>query len=74
MIPFLKHSKEASSSGPIESIERKPDNEEEYDSMESAAEELCNAVHAKDIKAIAAALRSAFEMCDSQPHEEGEQI
>jgi len=71
MIPFLKHAKEASSSGSIESIERKPDNEPEYDSLESAAEDLKQALEKGDVKAIAMALRSAFDLCDSEPHEEG---
>lgn len=55
-------------------IKRESDHEEEYDTLESAAEDLVNAVHSKDIKAVAAALRAAFELCDSEPHEEGEHI
>jgi len=74
MLPFLKNRYEASSSGPVESMERKPDEgkEEEYDSLESAAEDLCNAIEAKDYKAAAVALRAAFELMDSEPHYEGE--
>jgi len=72
MLPFLKNTKEAGVSGPIESIERKSDNEDEqYDVMEAAAEDLMNAIHAKDVKAIAEALRAAFELADSEPHMEG---
>lgn len=73
MLPFLK-SKEGSASFPVESIERKPDEGDEYDVLESAAEDLCHAIDAKDYKAIASALRSAFELMDSQPHDEGEHI
>jgi len=70
MIPFLKLKQDASASAPVDSIERKPDNEPEYDSLESAAEELCHAVESKDYKAIAVALRSAFEIMESETHEE----
>lgn len=71
MLPFLKRQNEGSASGPIESVERKSDEGEEYDVLESAAEDLCHAIEAKDYKAAAAALRAAFELCDSEPHEEG---
>ena len=74
MLPFLKQNQEGSSSGPIESVERKPDDGSDYDSMESAAEDLISAVHSKDAKAVAAALRAAFELADSEPHVEGEHI
>ena len=71
MLPFRKRQDEASASAPVESIERTPDEgAEEFDSMESAAQDLCDAVHSKDIKAVAAALRAAFELMESQPHEE----
>jgi hypothetical protein len=74
MIPFLKHTKEASVSAPLESQMRKPDEEPEYDMLESAAHDLIAAVHSKDVKGVCVALRAAFEMLDSQPHEEGEHI
>ncbi len=70
MIPFLKHKNEASASAPVESIKREPDDGAEYDVLESAAEDLCNAIEAKDYKAAAAALRAAFDLLESQPHEE----
>lgn len=70
MIPYLKHKQDASASLPIESIERKPDEEPEYDALESAAEDLCHAVEAKDYKAAASALRAAFDLLESQPPEE----
>lgn len=39
--------------------------------LTSAAEDLIQAVHAKDAKAVSEALKAAFEMCDSAPHDEG---
>jgi hypothetical protein len=73
MLPFLKNLKEVGSmSSTPDSMSRTPDEGSDYDSLESAAEDLMNAVHSKDIKGIAAALRAAFELVDSQPHVEGE--
>lgn len=75
MLPFLKHSKEASISEAPSKIERKPDHEEEdhYDFMEACAEDIIHAVHAKDPKALAEALHAAFELAESMPHEEYEE-
>ena len=72
MLPFLKHSQEVGSSSSVEAVMRKSDDEDkEFDSLESAAEDLMNAVHSKDIKAIASALRAAFELMENEPHSEG---
>lgn len=73
MIPFLK-SKEASVSMPADTIKREPDDGAEYDALESAADDLIAAIHSKDAKGVAAALRAAFELAESQPHEEGPHI
>lgn len=73
MIPFLKN-KEASVSGPVDIERRKPDEEQEYDALEAAAEDLCNAIAAKDYKGIAVALRAAIQLADSEPHIEGEHV
>lgn len=73
MLPFLKN-QEASVSGPIEPVKRKPDDGEDYDSLESAVSDLYQAFEADDTKAGAAALRAAFDLLDSQPHKEGEHI
>jgi|WetSurSiteA1Bulk_404760.scaffolds.fasta_scaffold162563_2 hypothetical protein len=40
--------------------------------LESAAEELIEAIHSNDAAGVAEALKSAFEILDSGPHEEGE--
>lgn len=71
MLPFLKNKLEASISVPDEKIKREPDEEPEYDSLEAAVEDLFSAYKSSDTKAGAAALRAAFELCDSEPHEEG---
>jgi hypothetical protein len=71
MIPYLKNSKEASISGPLDIEKRKPDEESEFDGLEACMEELGNALAAKDHKAAAAAFRAAFELSELEPHEEG---
>lgn len=85
-LPFLKHKNDSGIAGML-IAKRKPDGagmsspspaetetEESKDSdgIDSAASDLIVAVHARDSKAVAAALRAAFEICDSEPHEEGE--
>jgi hypothetical protein len=45
---------------------------EEVESLVVASEDLLSAIAMKDAKAVAAALKAAFEICDAYPHEEGE--
>lgn len=42
--------------------------------LEAAGTDLLRAINAKNPKAIAAALRAAFEILDSMPHVEGEHL
>lgn len=55
----------------MDAIQRKPDDGEEYDSIHACAEDLINAVHSKNIKGAAEAIRAAFEILESEPHNEG---
>jgi hypothetical protein len=71
MLPFLKNKQEGSMSMPADPIKREPDEESDYDMLESASEDLIHAIHSKDVKAVCSALRAAFEMLDMEPHEEG---
>jgi hypothetical protein len=74
MLPFLKNKQEGSISEAPDAIERKPDQEKEYDSLYAAAEELISAVHVKDVDGVATALRSAFTIMESEPHEEDKHV
>jgi len=71
MLPFLKKQQEGSISGPVENIKREPDEEADYDMLESAVHDLFSAFKSQDIKAGCEALRAAFEIYDSEPHFEG---
>lgn len=71
MLPFLKKDKEASVSIPVDIKKRDPDEESEFDSLESASQDLIDAVHSKDAKAAAIAWRAGFDILDSEPHVEG---
>lgn len=74
MLPFLNSkAKEASVSMPPETVKRDPDVEPEYDTLESAAEDMIAAFHAKDAKALCMAFRAAFDLLESEPHEEAAQ-
>ncbi len=75
MLPFLKSKNVA---GVIIS-QRKPDGGMEEmgpgdpapdAGMEACAEDIMRAIASKDAKAFAVALRAAFEMMESEPHEE----
>lgn len=62
MLPFLKH-KEASVESSDDPIERKPDEDvEDYGGFDACAEDLIRCIHSKDVKGVAEALRSAFEL------------
>ena len=78
MLPFLKPKMQA---GVITKL--RPSDEpdapaetptEEYDELEGIAEDILRAITSKDAKELAAALKDAFTVCDSYPHEEGEHI
>lgn len=79
MLPFMKKNKDASVAGLIIKM-RKPDEKAPSDQEEpkddsaihECAAELIRAVHAQDPKGVANALKDAFDILDSQPHEEAQ--
>ncbi len=66
--------KEASASGPVESVKRESDHEEEYDALHVAAEDILSAIKSNDAKALAQAFKAACDIVDSEPHVEGEHV
>ena len=76
MLPFLNKHKQSVSGLIIE--RRKPDETPDQDEssegddiLEAAASDILNAIEQKDSKHLALALRAAFQILDSEPHEEG---
>lgn len=64
-------------------VTRKPDetaensNEEQKEDLsdiEECAQDMISAIKASDSKALAKAIKAAFEILDAQPHVEGEHI
>jgi hypothetical protein len=64
MLPFLKNAQETSGGSTS-------DGDDEFDSLHFAAEDMLSAIHARDAKALASAIRAAFDLCDGAPHYEG---
>ena len=60
MLPFLKKDTEASVSAPVEPVKREPDEGSESEGLHAAAQDLIDAVHAKDIPGVASAMRAAL--------------
>lgn len=75
MLPFLNKRRMAASMMMTKKPGEAPEpidesNEYDSDSLLYAAEDLLKAVADGNPKAVAAALKAAFEICDSQPQEE----
>lgn len=73
MLPFLK--RKSGSAGLIVKT-REPDQNDSSDSddsysLEACSQDLINAIHSSDPKKVSEALRAAFEVLESEPHEEG---
>lgn len=75
MLPFLKPRQVAG----VIIAKRKPDGGtetqgqegDEMQPLEAACDDIQRALAAKDSKQLAEAIKAAFEICDSMPHEEG---
>ncbi len=78
MLPFLQPKKAAgvimAKRTPQGTTEPMHEEGEHEPGLMSAAEDLISAVHAKDAKGVADAFKAAFEVCESYPHEENEQM
>lgn len=62
MLPFLKKQQEGGISGPVETIEREPDEgSDSFEMLDAVAEDLLMAIEKKDKKLLKATLES---LCD----------
>lgn len=66
MLPFLKNREEGGMSGPVETIEREPDDGEGYDMLDAVAEDMLAALAAKDKGMLKSALSSLVEHIKSE--------
>lgn len=75
MLPFLKKKQQTGVIVKTRQPDEKPEqeeNEQEDQGLMVCAQDLIDAIAAQDVKAVASALRAAFQIADSEPHEEGE--
>lgn len=84
MLPFLKKNKDSLAGGIMtkmrapdeksaEQLEKENSNEDDpAAAIEACAKDLIMAVHSHDIKGAAEAMKAAFEILESTPHEEAE--
>lgn len=80
MLPFLAKKQESANSG-ISIKTRTPDEKPESEDQDdpTAAKEACGqaiitAIQSGSAKAVADAMQDMFEICDSEPHVEGDHV
>ena len=74
MLPFLKNRDDGVGVGPIESVERKPDEEAEYGTLDAVAEDLLAAVKKGDVELVKAALASLCQHIQEQDAEQDQSM
>lgn len=81
MLPFLKKKDTPGAAGVIikrRQPDEKPEGEDSQDdkdaAIHAASQDLISAIQSNDVKGVSEAIRSAFEILDSMPHEEGEHV
>lgn len=73
MLPFLKNAQDASASAPVESVERSPDEGEDYDTLSAVAEDILHAIEKKDVNHLKSALQSLVDHVQSQDMDQDNQ-
>ncbi len=73
MLPFLKNRDDGVGVGPVESVERKPDEDDSYDMLDAVAEDLLAAIKKGDAKAVKDALTSLCQHIQSQDADQDQQ-
>lgn len=66
MLPFLKNRDDGAGVGPIETVERKPDEDSEFDMIDAIAEDLLKAIEKKDVSMVKEALASLVQHIQDQ--------
>lgn len=73
LLPFLKNKRKETGVIVQQRSPDEPKDEMEGDDsgLHAAAQDILRAISDNDAEHLALAIRAAFEICDSQPHEEG---
>ncbi len=66
MLPFLKNRDEGGASGPVETLEREPDEGGDYDMLDAVAGDILAAIAAKDATLLKEALQAFADHIQSQ--------
>lgn len=66
MLPFLKDRHEGAMSGPVESIKRDPDEEQDYEMLDAICHDMMEAFEKKDKKLLKATLEALLEHIKEQ--------
>lgn len=76
MLPFIKKSTNPGViSKPVSPDDyQEPKELNEDDGLEMAAQDILTAIEHRDYKALAAAIRAAFEIVDAEPHFEADHL
>jgi hypothetical protein len=76
VLPFLAKKRQVGviveSRKPDGDVKEQSQESEENQGLEACAQDLLSAIERKDARALANAIKAAFEICESYPHEEGE--
>lgn len=74
LLPFLKNKRKETGVIVQQRSPDMPEQESDDNGLEAAAQDILSAISSNDSKALAMAIKAAFEICDSEPHVEGEHI
>lgn len=75
MLPFLKNKHEGSMSGPVEVIEREPDEgSESFEMLDAIVEDMLEAMHSKNKKLLKSALEALCEHIEDKDAEQDESL
>lgn len=74
MLPFLKNREGGTASGPVETLEREPDEGADFDMLDAVAEDLLAAVKAGDKAMLKSALQSLVDHIQSADVAQDEDI
>ncbi len=74
MLPFLKNRDDGAGVGPVETLERKPDEEAEFGTLDAVAEDLLSAIEKKDKKLLRSALESLVSHIQSEDVEQDQEM